>query len=116
MTDRNPATGDIWLARLDPIEGFEQGGTRPVLVVSGARYNRLQPKLRIVVSLTTRDRELPFHIRIDPPEGGVRSASFAITEQPRTISTTRLLAYWGTVSQPVRDDVLLWITDFLNEE
>jgi mRNA interferase MazF len=111
-----PGTGDIWLARLDPSEGNEQAGTRPVLVVSGPRYNRLQARLRIIVPLTTRDRQLPFHVRIDPPMGGVRSTSFVITEQPRTISLSRFLDYWGTISGSVLDDTMLWAHEFLGHD
>lgn len=113
--DRTSAKGDIWLARLDPTEGHEQAGTRPILVVSGDRYNHLQPRLRIVLSLTTRDRGLPFHIRIDPPSGGVRARSFIICEQPQTISTTRLATCWGTVPLDVLGDALRWMTDFMND-
>ncbi|MCX7961168.1 MAG: type II toxin-antitoxin system PemK/MazF family toxin [Burkholderiales bacterium] len=38
---RTPHRGDIWSVRLDPAEGGEQRGTRPVLVVSPAAFNRL---------------------------------------------------------------------------
>lgn len=38
---RIPERGEIWLARLDPTEGQEQRGTRPVLVLSPANFNRL---------------------------------------------------------------------------
>lgn len=112
---RPPAKGDTWLSRLDPIEGFEQAGIRPVLVMSGERYNSLQPGLRIIFPLTTRDRGLPFHVRIDPPIGGLRSTSFVICEQPRTVSTLRLFEYWGTVPIHVVDEVLVWVNDFLND-
>ncbi|MDR2186700.1 MAG: type II toxin-antitoxin system PemK/MazF family toxin [Azonexus sp.] len=33
--------GDIWLVSLDPISGREQQGTRPVLIVSPGKFNRL---------------------------------------------------------------------------
>jgi mRNA interferase MazF len=113
---RTPGTGDIWLARLDPTEGNEQAGTRPVLVVSGPRYNRLQARLRVILPLTTRDRNLPFHIRLEPPTGGVRAESFVITEQPRTIATSRFLEYWGTVPDGLLDETMLWVREFLGEE
>ncbi|MEJ7900855.1 MAG: type II toxin-antitoxin system PemK/MazF family toxin [Thermomicrobiales bacterium] len=113
--DRIPATGDVWLSRLDPIGGFEQAGTRPVLVVSGDRYNALQRELRIILPMTTRDRGLPFHIRVDPPDGGLRLTSFVICEQPRTIATSRLLEYWGTVPGAVLEDACGWVEDFLND-
>lgn len=30
---------EIWLADLDPTEGFEQAGKRPVLIISGNAMN-----------------------------------------------------------------------------
>lgn len=32
--------GDVWSARLDPVEGSEQAGKRPVLIVSRDAINR----------------------------------------------------------------------------
>jgi mRNA interferase MazF len=107
------STGDIWLARLDPVEGREQAGTRPVLIVSGTRFNRMQPNLRIIVPLTTRDRGLPFHVRLDPPVGGVRDVSFVLSDQPRTIATSRLVSRWGAVEHHLLADVRQWLGDFM---
>ena len=38
---RVPERGEIWFAPLDPPEGMEQRGTRPVCVLSPASFNRL---------------------------------------------------------------------------
>ncbi len=44
--------GDIYLVSLDPAAGHEQQGTRPVLVVSPAAFNRLT-KTPVVLPVTT---------------------------------------------------------------
>jgi mRNA interferase ChpB len=44
--------GDIYLVSLDPAAGHEQQGTRPVLVVSPAAFNRLT-KTPVVLPITT---------------------------------------------------------------
>ena len=44
--------GDIYLVSLDPTQGHEQQGRRPVLVVSPGAFNRLT-KVPIVVPITT---------------------------------------------------------------
>jgi mRNA interferase ChpB len=44
--------GDIYLVSLDPTSGHEQQGTRPVLVVSPAAFNRLT-KTPVVVPITS---------------------------------------------------------------
>jgi len=44
--------GDIYLVSLDPTSGHEQQGTRPVLVVSPAAFNRLT-KTPVVLPITS---------------------------------------------------------------
>jgi mRNA-degrading endonuclease toxin of MazEF toxin-antitoxin module len=44
--------GDIYLVSLDPTEGHEQRGRRPVLVVSPGAFNRLT-RVPIVLPITT---------------------------------------------------------------
>jgi mRNA interferase ChpB len=43
--------GDIYLVSLDPSSGHEQQGTRPVLVVSPAAFNRLT-RIPVVLPIT----------------------------------------------------------------
>lgn len=84
-----PAQCDVWLARLDPIAGREQAGTRPVVVISGDAFNAAGWRLCHCVSLSTRDRGSPLHVRIDPPEGGVHATSFALVDQVRALDRSR---------------------------
>ena len=51
--------GDVLLADLDPVAGHEQGGRRPVLVLSGPSYNELRNAQLIVAAVTSRQRGLP---------------------------------------------------------
>jgi mRNA interferase ChpB len=44
--------GDIWLVSLDPTAGHEQQGTRPVLIVSPAPFNKLTGT-PVVLPITT---------------------------------------------------------------
>jgi mRNA interferase MazF len=89
--------GEIWLSDPNPVRGHEQAGTRPVLVVSADAFNHGPAQLVVVVPLTTRDREIPLRVRIDPPDGGVKEPSFAMCEAVRSISTDRLVRRWGSV-------------------
>ena len=43
--------GEIWLVELDPTEGHEQKGRRPVLIVSPEAFNRLT-KVPVVLPIT----------------------------------------------------------------
>ncbi|WP_375612037.1 MULTISPECIES: type II toxin-antitoxin system PemK/MazF family toxin [unclassified Bartonella] len=44
--------GEIWLVSLDPSSGYEQKGTRPVLIVSPEAFNRVT-KTPIVLPITS---------------------------------------------------------------
>ena len=94
--------GEVWLADLDPTRVREQTGKRPVLVVSADLFNQSGAKLLIAVPFTTRKRDLPTHIEVRPPNGGLRELSFAMCEQVRTIATDRLAPQpFGRVSPAV---------------
>jgi mRNA interferase MazF len=92
-----PARGDVWLARLDPTAGHGQSRTRPVVVVSRDAFNAAGWRLCLCVPLSSRDRGSPLHVRIDPPEGGVRTTSFALVDQMRALDQSRLERRWGAV-------------------
>jgi mRNA interferase MazF len=93
-----PNRGEIWLADLDPIRGREQSGKRPVLILSVDFFNHGPAGLVVVIPLTSQNKNQPLHVQIDPPEGGLSTQSWAKIEDIRSISTTRLLARWGQVS------------------
>ncbi|HEV2989142.1 MAG TPA: type II toxin-antitoxin system PemK/MazF family toxin [Candidatus Angelobacter sp.] len=44
--------GEIWLVTLDPTQGHEQKGRRPVLIVSPEAFNRVT-KVPVVLPITT---------------------------------------------------------------
>jgi mRNA interferase MazF len=94
-----PAQRDVWVAQLDPTEGHEQAGTRPVVVVSRGAFNASGWRLCLCVPLSTRDRGSPLHVAIEPPEGGVRATSFALVDQIRSLDSSRLLDKWGAVDR-----------------
>jgi mRNA interferase MazF len=98
---RFPSRGEVWLADLDPVVGHEQGGTRPVLVISEDRFNHTTRRLAVVLPLTTRLLNLALRVRIAPPEGGVRVTSDILCDQVRTASHARLRTRWGVVDPKV---------------
>lgn len=47
--------GEVYDARLDPVEGSEQGGTRPVVIVSRDAINAYSPVVLAVPCTTYRE-------------------------------------------------------------
>jgi mRNA interferase MazF len=102
MSMADPIRGEIWLADLGTGRGHEQSGQRPVLVVSDDAFNAGLAGLVMTVPLTSKvgkSKSIPAHIRVDSPEGGLKTASILLCDQLRTISKDRLSrAPWGAVS------------------
>ncbi|MCL6476866.1 MAG: type II toxin-antitoxin system PemK/MazF family toxin [Peptococcaceae bacterium] len=98
MIALEPSRGDIWLVDLNPVRGCEQAGKRPALVISVDLFNRGPADLVVVLPITTRDKGIPFHVEVSPPEGGLKEKSFIKCEDVRSIAKKRLLVRWGTVS------------------
>jgi len=94
----DPSRGEIWYARFDPIVGREQGGERPCLVFSDDRFNQSRAELVIVLPITRTERGIASHVRVTPPEGGLKDVSFIKCEDIRSISKQRLKTRWGKVS------------------
>jgi mRNA interferase MazF len=93
----HPARGDIWLADLNPVRSHEQAGCRPVLVVSVDPFNQSRADLVVLIPITSTLRNIPFHVVIQPPEGGLTQPSALLCEAVRSISKDRLLKRWGSV-------------------
>jgi mRNA interferase MazF len=107
--------GDVLLADLDPVTGHEQGGRRPVLVISGRSFNELRNDQLIVAAITSRQRGLPFHIAVGA-DCGLRAPSWVQAESVRAISVQRVVRTLGrarpqTVAA-VRSHVLNFLRDW----
>ena len=90
--------GDIYYAELNPIVGSEQGGTRPVLIISNNIGNRHSPTV-IIAAITGRTQtkaKLPTHTEVKDVEGLDRD-SIILLEQIRTIDKQRLKNHMGTM-------------------
>jgi mRNA interferase MazF len=98
--------GDVWEARLEPVVGHEQGGRRPVVIVSVDQISSGRGEMCIVVPFTRTDRGTPIHVRVDPPEGGLKAVSFALPENVRSISRERLAKRLGSVGDDTLEQVL----------
>jgi len=105
--------GELVWAELDPVRGREQAGRRPVLVVASELYLEQADTLAIVIPVTTVDRGWPNHVRLRGPHVGLEEPTFAMTEQPRTITRDRLGRSIGVVDTATMCEVDGWLRDFL---
>ena len=85
---------------------------RPALVIASNDYLAAVPSLVIALPVTTRDRGWPHHVRLTGPNLDLGRPSWALTEQPRTISRERLTRLAGEVDLACLDEVDGWLRDF----
>ncbi len=83
---------------LNPTRGHEPTGMRPGLVISVDPFNHGPAGLVVLLPLTSIAKGIPFHVEINPPEGGVKVRSFIKCEDVRSIAKERLSGKWGKVS------------------
>lgn len=98
MTLSKPLRGQIWLVDLNPTRGHEQAGKRPCLIISVDLFNQGASGLALVLPITSKDKGIPFHVEVNPEEGGLTQQSFIKCEDIRSISIERLSDLWGVVS------------------
>ena len=90
--------GEIWYVDLSKGSGREVRGERPALVVSVDKFNNGPAGLVIIIPITSKEKSIPLHVEISPPEGGVKKKSFIKCEDIRSISKERLSNKIGSVS------------------
>ena len=106
--------GDIWLVSLDPPAGHEQQGTRPVLIISPAPFNKLTGT-PVVLPITTGGsfaRRRGFAVSLQGT--GTRTTGVIRCDQPRALDlTARKGKRLETVPEQIIDDVLARLATIL---
>ncbi|MDX2196233.1 MAG: type II toxin-antitoxin system PemK/MazF family toxin [Cytophagales bacterium] len=104
---------DIYSAFLDPIIGSEQGGYRPVVIISGDIMNK-NSSLRIVCPITSTIRNYPGSITLLPTNvNGIKNISEIIVSQIKTISAERLKKKLGKITDEQLEQIIFELNDVL---
>jgi len=82
-------------ANLDPVEGSEQSGARPVLIVSNEEFNQAMPNITVLPLTATKRQLYPSEVFLPKGKAGQPSNSIIMAHQIRTISKKRLLNLIG---------------------
>lgn len=97
--------GDIYLVSLDPTEGREQQGSRPVLIVSPAEFNEAT-KLPVICPITNGG-DFARRIGFAVPVTGIKTTGFVRCDQPRVLNlAARNARKVDTLPGLIMDEVL----------
>lgn len=92
--------GEIYFANLNPYQGSEQGGTRPVLLLQNNVANHYSPTV-IAIPVTSKVDKKPFqptHVILKKVPG-LDGANLFMAEQIRTLDKHRLGRFVGRLSR-----------------
>ncbi|MEG4168050.1 MULTISPECIES: type II toxin-antitoxin system PemK/MazF family toxin [unclassified Microcoleus] len=93
--------GEVYDADFEPVQGSEQGGTRPAIIVSNDAINASSQVVLVVPCTNYRPprRIYRSQVLIIAPDGGFDRDSIALGEQVRAVAKVRLLRRRGTLSE-----------------
>ncbi len=96
-----PMRWHIYIADLDPVEGSEQGGQRPVIIISNDDFNGVMPVITVLplTSLKPARKIYPGEVLIRKGEANLDVDSLVMAHQIRTISKSRLRKDIGLLSE-----------------
>lgn len=102
--------GDIRWADLNPVRGSEQGGLRPVLILSHEVFNSRSGTV-IAVAITSQPQRAGFPLTLDLASPGLPKRSWIKISQIRTLSVERI----GKKIAEASPEELTQVIDGLNE-
>jgi mRNA interferase MazF len=102
--------GDIHWADLNPVIGSEQGGFRPVLILSHNIFNDRSGTV-IAVAITSQPQRAGFPLTLELSDTKLPKKSWAKISQVRTLSKKRI----GKKIASASPEELVSIIDGLNE-
>ncbi len=105
---------EIWMVDLNPVQGSEQSGIRPVIIISGDSMNTYY-NVVIICPLTSKVKSFKGCPVIKPDKtNNLKSISQAIPFQIRAISKSRLKKRVGIISNNTLDQIKDGVNIFLN--
>jgi mRNA interferase MazF len=102
--------GNIYWADLNPVIGSEQGGLRPVLILSHDVFNERSGTV-IAVAITSQTPRVGFPLTVELADSNLPEKSWVKISQVRTLSIKRIGRKLGKASV----EELLSVIEGLNE-
>ena len=97
----------MYSLRLDTVEGSEQRGSKPAVVVSRDAINQASPVIVVCPVTDARhvSRPYPSDVLVKAPEGSLTKDSVVLTGQIRAVAKTRLLVRLGELQPDTMREV-----------
>ncbi len=106
---------EIYWADLNPIRGREQGGTRPVLIISNNIFNQRSGTV-VILAITSIEPKVKYPLVRELECASLSKRSWVKITQIRTISIERVGDYIGSLSENQMQEIIAAIGDLINRD
>lgn len=113
--DRKILRREIYWANLNPTRGREQGGIRPVLIISNNIFNQRSGTV-VGLAITSVEPRVKYPLVKELICSSLPKRSWVKITQIRTISTERIENYIGQIDSAQMDDIMLAIDDLIKRD
>ena len=106
---------EIYWADLNPIRGREQGGIRPVLIISNNIFNQ-RSGTTVILAITSIKPKVKYPLVLELDCQSLPKRSWVKITQIRTISNDRISGYIGQISTSQMNEILAAINDLIGQD
>lgn len=106
--------GEIWWADLNPVQGSEQGGQRPVLILSQNVFNERSGTV-IALAITSQPQRAGFPLTFELASGGLPKRSWVKISQIRTLSVQRIGNRIGKVTPEELSQIIEGVFELIGD-
>ena len=106
---------EIYWANLNPTKGREQGGIRPVLIISNNIFNQRSGTV-VALAITSVEPRVKYPLIKELTCSSLPKRSWVKITQIRTISTERIENYIGQIDLAQMDAIVLAIDDLIKRD
>jgi mRNA interferase MazF len=107
--------GDVVWADLDPAKGHEQGGRRPVVILSADVFNARSGTV-IAMAITAQPQRAGYPLTLELTSAKVPKRSWAKISQIRTLSTLRIGAKITQIEPEELDQLVAGLNEIVGGE
>lgn len=104
--------GEIYWAELNPTVGHEQGGQRPVLILSHDVFND-RSGIVIAIAITSQEPRAGFPLTLEITTAKLPKRSWARIGQIRTLSVERLAKRMGRIAPEELDRIVEGLNEII---
>lgn len=109
---KNLNRGDIWMVDFNPVNGHEQAGAKPAIVLSTKEFSE-KTNLSLVLPITSKIKNYPFEVKVSTKDG---ITGVALVDQIRSVSASSFSQFRGKSDKIQMEEIYLKLSAIITPE